>query len=58
MNLLKRNDKGLNDTCMIERIIQSLDLKVDYILVAIEESKNLDIVNIGQLIMKSLHVHG
>ena len=43
---------------MIERIIQSLDLKVDYILVAIEESKNLDIVNIGQLIMKSLHVHG
>ena len=43
---------------MIERIIQSLDLKVDYIVVAIEESKNLDFVNIGQLIMKSLHVHG
>ena len=58
MNLLKRNDKGLNDTRMIERIIQSLDLKVDYIVVAIEESKNLDFVNIGQLIMKSLHVHG
>ena len=58
MNLLKRNDKGLNDTRMIERIIQSLDLKVDYIVVAIEESKNLDSVNIGQLIMKSLHVHG
>ena len=45
MNLLKRNGKSLDGTQVIEKIFRYLDSKFNYIVLNIEESKDLDSVH-------------
>jgi RNase P protein component len=56
VNHMRRNGEALSDARIIEKILRSLNPKFDFVIVAIEESKELDKLTMDEL-MSSLQAH-
>lgn len=53
---LKRNYKNLKNVCVVEKVLWSLYKKFNFIIISIQERKNLDEITIDELI-GSLQAH-
>jgi hypothetical protein len=53
---MRKNGENIDNVHVMEKILRSLDLKFDHVVVAIEESKNLEDLIIEEL-MGSLQTH-
>lgn len=56
VNQMRRNGEAIIDSRITEKILRSLDPKFDFVVVAIEESKEVDKLTIDEL-MSSLQAH-
>ena len=56
VNGLKRNGEKLEDIRVVEKVLRSLSSKFEHVVVAIEESRDLEILTIEEL-LGSLQVH-
>jgi len=56
VNQMRRNGEALTDARITKKILRSLDPKFDFVVVAIEESKEVDKLTVDEL-MSSLQAH-
>jgi len=56
VNQMRRNGEALTDARITEKLLRSLDPKFDSVIVAIEESKEVDKSTVDEL-MSSLQAH-
>jgi uncharacterized membrane protein YgcG len=56
VNQMRRNGEAIIDSRITEKILRSLDPKFDFVVVAIEESKEVDKLTVDEL-MSSLQAH-
>lgn len=49
VNQMKRLDETMQDVCVIEKILCFLNKRFDHVVVAIEESKNLETMTVDEL---------
>jgi hypothetical protein len=54
---MRINGEALTDARITKKILRSLDLKFDFVVVAIEESKEVDKLMVDEL-MSSLQAYG
>jgi hypothetical protein len=50
VNEMKRNGEKLKDVCVMKKILQSLTLKFEHVVIAIEESKDLETISAKELL--------